>query len=317
MAKTRFSMGEALGEGFRLASQRPLSVFVWGLLMLIPTFVPLAIVAPAMMDMPWAELAAEEGMAESAVFSDYLARSNLANLLSYLLQIVTWGLVGAAVYRLVLDQKRGRGLPFGLAFAMDELRIMVSFLAIFVGAMVFTVVVILLMVGIGLAVWPTLTDAGQAWAVAAMVFVSLAVLLAAYARVCLIPPACVAGGEFQFGEGWRLGKGQTGRLALMTIVIWLISMLIMLLAYAVIAIIGFGIWMGLGLSAAWPEDPASLADILPLDPRLGWLGILILPFTWAYGLVAVVGLAPYASAVRQLTPQTGTSEPTPPTPNEL
>jgi len=317
MARRGFSIGEALGDGFRLAGRRPLSVFAWGLLMLIPALIPLLIVGPALMDLPWAELAADSGPSDSAAFNDYIVRSNVASLLSNALQLLVGGMLGAAVYRLVLDPARGRGRPFGLGLGMDELRVVVGYLALFVGVMVVMAALILIAVGVGLAFWPMLSDAGRAWAVFALIFVSLIALLVVYARVCLIPPAFVAMGDFEFGAGWRLGAGQTGRLILMTLVIWLLSIVIALMAYAVLAAVGFGLWTALGLGAALPQSPAEMIDFVSSNPRLAWLGVLILPLSWVYGLLGVVSMAPYASAVRQLTPSAEIPEPAASATNEL
>lgn len=317
MARRGFSIGEALGDGFRLAGRRPLSVFAWGLLMLIPALIPLLIVGPALMDLPWAELAADSGPSDSAAFNDYIVRSNVASLLSNALQLLVGGMLGAAVYRLVLDPARGRGRPFGLGLGMDELRVVVGYIALFVGVMVVMAALILIAVGVGLAFWPMLSEAGRVWAVFALIFVSLIALLVVYARVCLIPPAFVAMGDFEFGAGWRLGAGQTGRLILMTLVIWLLSIVIALMAYAVLAAVGFGLWTALGLGAALPQSPAEMIDFVSSNPRLAWLGVLILPLSWVYGLLGVVSMAPYASAVRQLTPSAEIPEPAASATNEL
>ncbi|WP_333592449.1 hypothetical protein [Brevundimonas sp.] len=285
--------------------------------MLIPALIPLLIVGPALMDLPWAELAADSGPSDSAAFNDYIVRSNVASLLSNALQLLVGGMLGAAVYRLVLDPARGRGRPFGLGLGMDELRVVVGYIALFVGVMVVMAALILIAVGVGLAFWPMLSEAGRVWAVFALIFVSLIALLVVYARVCLIPPAFVAMGDFEFGAGWRLGAGQTGRLILMTLVIWLLSIVIALMAYAVLAAVGFGLWTALGLGAALPQSPAEMIDFVSSNPRLAWLGVLILPLSWVYGLLGVVSMAPYASAVRQLTPSAEIPEPAASATNEL
>lgn len=317
MAKRGFSIGEALGDGFRLVGQRPLSVFVWGLLMLVPSLIPILILAPAFMNMPWAELTAGSGASDSAAFNDYILRSNLANLLSYALQLLVYGMLGAAVYRLVLDPARGRRRLFGLGLGMDELRVAVSYIALFVAVMAVMIALILVAVGAGLALWPVLSEGGRAMGVFVMMIASLLAILLIYARVCLIPPAFVAVQDFEFGVGWRLGAGQTWRLVGMTLAIWLLVIVIILAAYAVLAAVGFGLGMALGLSTVLPESPAELFDYVASNPQVAWLSVLILPLCWVYGLTGVMGLAPYASAVRQLTPTDAIAEPAAPDTNEL
>lgn len=303
MAKRQFSIGEALGEGFRLAKQRPLSVWVWGLIVLLPNLAPMALMIDPMLDLPLADMGGEADMAHNDAFLNLMVQSQLANALSTALQMIGWAVLGAAVYRAVLKPGVANRRPFALGFGMDELRVGVTYLALVVGAVVLMIGLLLVVAGVGVAMWPQLTETGQALAASGLMFVTLMVLLAAYARVCLIPPVCIARGDFTFEEGWRLGAGQTGKLALMTLATWLLTLVVALMAYAVLAAIGAAVWFGLGLSVSWPEDPASFREMIPEDPRVLWLfAVLMIPLTWVYGLTTVIGLAPYASAVKQLTP---------------
>ena len=301
MAKRGFSISEALGEGFRVTGRRPLSVWVWGLITLLPSLVPMLLMFQPMMNLSLADMGDAAALEHDPALAAMMVQGQLANILSLVLQLVCYAVLGAAIYRAVLAPKSANRRPFALGFGMDEVRVGVIYLALFVGFMVMTIVLVLITVGVGVAAWPRLTEAGQAWTVAAMIFVTLAVLLAAYGRVCLMAPVSVARGDFSFEEGWRLGAGQTGKLALLTLVVWVLVLAVVLLAYAVVLAIGMAIWMGLGLSMAVPDNPASFRDLLPADPRVLWLlGALSLPVVWLYGLVTTIGMAPYASAVRQL-----------------
>ena len=308
MARRGFSISVALGEAFRTAGRRPLSVWVWGLIVLLPVVAQFAFVTGAMLDLPF------DTFAEAARSNDddaieqslipLMMQMQMGDLLGLVIRVVGGAVLAAAVYRVILQPALAKRRPFALGLGMPELRVGMTYVVVVIGLVIGMMCVALLMAGIGLGAWPRLTEAGQAWLVALLVFVLLIALLAAYSRVCLIPPSCIADDDFAFETGWRRGKGQTGRLALMTLALWLICIVIMLAAYAVVGLIGWGVWAGLGLGGDWPQDPASLRDVVLHDPRILWLaGALMIPLTWVYGLQMLLNLAPYASAVRQLTPE--------------
>lgn len=310
MAKRGFSIGQALGDGFAVAGRRPLSVWVWGGIMMIPSFAPTLLLIDPMMNLSLDPSGA--AWEDSDALTTFMIQSNLAHLLGLCLQVIAWAVLGAAVYRAVLRPASADRRPFALGLGMDEVRVGVSYLAVFVGAMVLVVVLLLLMAGIGVATWSRLTDAGQVGMIIAMTFATLLVLLLTYGRVCLIPAACVAQQNFSFEEGWRLGGGQTGKLALLTLLLWLVSIVVAVAAYLILVLAGIAFWMGLGLSMDWPRDPASFAELFPDDTRIWWLlGALSLPLIWAYGFLTALGLAPYASAVKQLTPAPAGDAPAP------
>lgn len=307
MAKRGFSIGEALGEGFRLAGTRPLSVFVWGLIVILPVIAQVGLLAGAFMNLPFemfSEAAEQDDpSALHAVLMPAMMQAQLADLLGLLLRIIGGAAVAAAVYRVVLRPGEAGRRPFGLGLGMAELRVGVTYLAVVVGLVLLTIAVMLVLSGIGFGAWGQLTDVGRGWLIAVLVFALMLMLLAAYSRVCLIPPASIAEGDFAFESGWKLGAGHTGKLALMSLSLWALSMVLTLAGYALIALAGWGLWSVLGLGGDWPHDPGSLREVVMHDPRLLWLaGGLIAPLAWLYGFVMSLNLAPYASAVRQLVP---------------
>lgn len=308
MARRGFSISVALGDAFQTAGRRPLSVWVWGLIVLLPVVAQLGFLTGALLDLPleiFAEAAEsndEDGIPESLV--PLLVQMQLGDVLGLVIRVLGGAVLAAAVYRVILQPALAKRRLFGLGLGMPELRVGVTYVVIVIGLVIGMMCLILLMLGIGLGAWPRLTERGQGWMAAILPFVMLVLILAAYARVCLIPPSCIADEDFAFESGWRRGQGHTGRLALMTLVLWLICIVIMLAAYAVVGLIGWGVWAGLGLGGDWPQDPASLREVVLHDPRILWLaGALMIPLTWVYGLQMLLNLAPYASAVRQLTPE--------------
>lgn len=307
MAKRGFSIGEALGDGFRLAGRRPMSVFVWGLIVILPVFAQIGLLAGAFMNLPFemfSEAAEQDDPAAlQAALMPAMMKAQLADLLGLLLRIIGGAAVAAAAYRVVLKPAEASRRPFGLGLGMAELQVGVTYLAVVIGLVILTIALMLVLSGIGFGAWGHLTDIGRGWLVAALTFVLMLGLLAAYSRVCLIPPTSVAEADFAFESGWKRGAGNTGKLALMSLAIWVLSMIVTLAGYVLIGLIGWGLWSALGLGGDWPHDPQSLRDVVMHDPRLLWLaGGLIAPLAWLYGFVMSLNLVPYASAVRQLTP---------------
>ena len=102
----RFSIGTSIGEGFRLVGSRPLTVFVWGLLMLAPTFGAMALILPAMGEMfasmPDADSAAAMDEAFSEAMFGQMMQFQLASMLSNVVQLVVMAVIYTAIFRAVL-----------------------------------------------------------------------------------------------------------------------------------------------------------------------------------------------------------------------
>jgi len=47
----RFSIGEAVGEPFRLAFNRPVTTMAWGLITMVPSFIVFAAMGPMLAEM--------------------------------------------------------------------------------------------------------------------------------------------------------------------------------------------------------------------------------------------------------------------------
>lgn len=301
MARTRFSIGEALGAPFRLAAQRPVTVFVWGLL----NTAPFLIVLPMMGDlssMAWTGAAAETGFDPDmmATFWKWQALSSLANLA----QLLLWAVITASVIRTVIAPGAARRRPFALGLGMDELRVAVIKLLVVIGVMAVMLVTMMIAGALLAAVWSQGIGA-RALVIGLGVAACMLTTLVAYARLSLIAPASVALGDFAFEQGWTLARGQTGRLVLMVILLWIIGVVIMLAAYLAAGLIAWGAWVGLGLTA--PETPEAVWPLVKSQPVLwGVGGVLILLMTWVIGFAMALMGAPYASAAKQLlaTPET-------------
>lgn len=307
----RFSIGTAIGDGFALIRRRPLSVFVWGLLMVAPSAATFGLVWPMMGDV-FSGMATERAGgsdvpdAAFASLMQFQALSGLMNIVQALLMVVVY----TAVMRAVLRPRDSSF--FSLRIGMDELRVAVVGLAVVVGMYIAMMVLLLVGGAIGFATWsagsPTNWLVIVGLAVTAIVLIWLAMM-----RVSLMAPASVLYRTFAFAEGWRLGRGQLGPLFGM-------SLLVLLLVFVIETVV-FGIGLALVIAAGvsggidWTALRAHNMDVNPfeglnavLTANWPWFAVGALVVSIIYGIVVALSVAPYASACRQLA-ESGTPSP--------
>lgn len=313
----RFSIGTSIGEGFRLVTSRPLTVFVWGLLMLAPTFGALALILPAMGEMfasmpdPDSTAAMDEAFSEAMV--GQMMQFQLASMLSNVVQLLMMAVIYTAIFRAVL-RPRERSF-FSVRLGMDELRVAVVGLAIGVGLYLVVVVAVLLGVGIGFGVGAADTAAGI-WTGAGLVLVLILGVLWLMARVSLIAPASVLYRDFAFAQGWKLASGKGWALFGMSLLIWLMIMGIYMIVALLVAVTIGGV-----VATMMPAFEAMPPDANPFTEMSAWMaenwywaivaGIL---GSMIYGALMTLMIAPFASACRQLAESATPTEPAAPSP---
>ena len=148
----RFSIGTAIGEAFGLIRRRPLAVFVWGLLMVVPMLVSFALILP-MMGGALSSIAADAANPDQiheAMMGEMMQIQGVSSLLN-LVQLLVSVVVYTAVMRAVVRPRETSF--FSLRLGMDELRVAVVGLAIIVGFYFAALILVLLGVGIGFATW--------------------------------------------------------------------------------------------------------------------------------------------------------------------
>lgn len=294
----KFSVGKAIGDAFGLIRSRPVSVFVWGLLLVGPMLAITAIMFPMLASLPVAETQTEEDMGPVMA---QMMQFQLWSALLQLVQMLSMAVIYAAIFRAIL--RPAERSWFSLRLGMDEVRIAVVGLAIGVGIYILAILMVLVGVMLGFAVhslvqpsWPFIT---------LMILGFLGVFFWLLARTSLMAPASLMRRDFAFVEGWKLAKGQSLRLFGMMVLIVLIVLMIEL----VILVIGFALFAALnagGLAnferAMEDSHPQVLGDVLPsLATAWPWLvgGGLVASFF--YGIFFVLTAAPYASACKQLS----------------
>ena len=306
----RFSIGTAIGDAFGLIGRRPLSVFVWGLIMVAPSAATFGVMLPMLGDMFGAmELERGGGSAHNAAFADMMqfqAVSGLLNIVQMLVMVVVY----TAIMRAVLRPRETSF--FSLRIGMDELRVAVVGLAVFVGLYIVMMVLMLIGVAVGFAAWGAGSPMNWLVIVGLVVTATLAIVLG-MARVSLIAPASVLYRSFAFAEGWRLGRGQIGPLfGMMLLLLLLIIVIEVVVAGVVLAIaVGAGMSGGIDWTALHPHN----MDVNPFEglnamfvANWPWFAVGGLVAAMIYGAMVTLHVAPWASACRQLA---GSGAPSP------
>ena len=288
-----FSFNDAVGAPFLLLRRRPLYLFVWGLMMMALVAAMYSLLIPLMASMVGSASGEE-------AFDTYLMESirlqaaiNGMNIVMYLVMLLTW----TAAARAALSPGRGDRFLF-LRLGMDEVRVAVTVVAVFIGWYIALLVLILLGVGIGAALW----SSSQATAVGVLIVYGLLVFALSiwgWLRVSLIAPASLILKRFAFAEGWALARGQMWKLLGLNLVVWLIYMVSLILMYALAGAILVGSFFGQGLQ--WPAQVESYADVQPLIQAMIVPALVtLIPFSIVFGWVMALYAAPGVVAARQL-----------------
>lgn len=301
----KFSIMDAAVEPFRLAARRPISTIIWGLVMLAPGLMVFGAMAPLMADIfsgGFDPATFEPGAdPETVMFGDDMAAmlqfqiwSNLANLV----QLLGLLLVTTAIIRAVQAGRRGER-AFFLRIGKAELQVAVVGLAVGIGFFLVAILMTLLTVGLGFAIWQ-LGDPWR-WLLCTAMGVSVILgLMLLWGRLSLLAPAAIRYGTFGFEEGWKLGKGKSWSLLGLGLVLFLIAIMVgiafMILFFIVMLAVGGGV------QASDPEAVEAWIRSLPQQPALlAGLGIVLLvPMAWLQGFTQALFTAPYARVVQAL-----------------
>ena len=291
--KPRFSFGDAIGAPVVLIRQRPLAVFVWGSLMIAMAAAIYSLILPAFLSLPLEAGAQEAWNAYTVEMLQLQALSNGLSLLMYLVLLVIFNAAGRAA---LSPGVRDRFLFMRLG--MDEVRVAVVVVGTFLGWYIALLVLILLGVGIGFAVW----SLGEATAVAIIIGYVVLVLIATlvgWTRISLMGPVTLILRRFAFAEGWAITRGQVLKLIAMHLVVWVLYMLTYLVVIVGAGAILVGGFLGQGL--VWPDTIETPRDLLPLVRAMAVPLLATLPvLAFAYGVFIALMAAPAIRAARQL-----------------
>lgn len=297
----RFSLGTSLGDAFGLIHRRPMAVFVWGLLLVLPLFAAMALMFPAMGSM--AEFSAEAEASDTIPpgFMAHMMQFQLGSMLANFGQLLLMAVVYTAIMRSVLRPEERSWCS--LRIGMDELRVAVVGLVVGVGMYIVIMMLVLVGVAVGLAAWGSGLEPGPGVALAVgLALVLILALCWGLARVSLMAPATVLYRDFAFSQGWRLAAGKAWPLLGMMLLIALILLAfeaVLVLAGVLIAVATVGSGAGEGWSAGAAENPFPYVEAW-LSANWHWVALGGAVAAIFYGVVLTLSVAPFASACRQL-----------------
>lgn len=301
----RFSIGKAVGEGFGLIKRRPLSVFVWGLLTILPAAAGMSLMLPMMEGFTGAIVeAAAEGEAASTGMPDSMMTNMMQmqavmaplNAVRFVLGVVVY----TAIVRAVVRPKDSSF--FALRLSMDEIRVFVVSLALVIGIVVGSILLTLLGVAVGAVVWQ-FVGAAKGLVTAVLIIGGIVAALLLGGRLSLMVPATVRYRTFAFAEGWNLGKGRSWSLVGVMLLLFLIIIGLEIVVGGIVAGVMFAVMGSGGIDIAALESGgnpfAGLSDMA--RSNWPWLAVGVVVGAMLYGMLTAILTAPFASVVRQLT----------------
>lgn len=292
--KPSFSFNDALAAPFALARRRPLYLLVWGLMMVAVTAALYAMMIPVFAAIPF------DAVDDPVVANDYMltmsrfsAGINGLSLLIYLVMLLVWTAAGRAA----LSPGQSDRFLF-LRIGMDELRVAVAIVAVFVGWYAAFLILVLLGVGVGLALWGV-SEIATAIGLILYGLIVVAASIWALVRVSLIAPATLILKEFAFAQGWAAARGQVWKLIGLNLIVWLIYTLSTILIYAAVVAILVAGFVGQGL--AWPTGVETVADLQPVfSAMLLPIALTAIPLSLGFGWIVTLYAVPGVVAARQL-----------------
>ena len=292
--RVQYDIGKVFEDSFALIRAHPWWVLAWGtLLVLLPTI-------PMIPMLGWI-FANLETVADDPDSINQMIGLNLLANLSSVLQFVLLIPVMAAVARIVLAKLPAKNFV-GLRVSMDELWVFVVYMAMIVGLFIVAMVVFLVALFAGLLVG--YASGVEAAGVGTGIFVGLLAILPliwVLVRLSLVIPASVDLNTFALVPAWKASKGHFWPLLGTALLAALVALAVSIVWIILLMIVGFALAMVAGATGmiSMDGDPAQW-NWVPL--ALVAFVLLAVPTFFMQGINTVLGVAPYASAWRQLKP---------------
>lgn len=294
-----FSIGDAYGSGFRLVARHPWFAFVWGVIYLLLTYLPMLLLIPAL----------GPALTHPAAFGP---GGNLAQAMQMeggvmTVQPLIW--VGSMLARVVMTAAIFRAVmqPQDVGFAylrlgQKELWLGLLFLAM-VALVIVGTILVLIPTFVLLAVAGFAIGQGGAGGAGALVVipVMLAIIVLAIwlsLRFSLAAPMTFAAGEFRLFESWALTKGRAWKLLGLAVLLVLTLLGVSIVVFGLLAAVVFGVMGGNfspgALAGGW-RPSAGLLGLLSIG---GIVGFLVVSFFT--GAVSAIFSAPWAVVYQEL-----------------
>ncbi len=315
-----FSIGDALGSGFRLIGRRPLSVLVWGFAYLILGFGPLA----ATFALGWGDFqplfqhpetfVPEAGRPTflSPQFIALQSRWMMLQPLMFLGSLVARAVLTGAIFRAVLEP-RNRGFAY-LRLGMRELWLGLLMLAMTFLMVILVIITAIPVVAVAAGVGYALSQNNQQAWVALDIAVACALWLGTFLWICIrfsmAAPMTFADREFRLFESWTFTKGHAWKLFGLGLLVGVVLIAVMMVveAIALASVFGSGV--------AWGQHHDQLIAYFQRPPAVWaqaaapWIGVGAVILAFFVASISAIAMAPWAEAYRQLTAG-GSSTPTP------
>jgi hypothetical protein len=295
---TDISIGDAVGAGFGVIRHRPLTVLLWGALMMVMAGIGVLVMAPAYSDL-FARFAqrAASGHAAPMDTTNIRQMQGVSYLLSFL-QIFVLTVLNCAIFRSVVHPERSAFaylrvggtelILFALVIAQYFAFIIAAVVVVLPGALVMGILVALHAGGFAAVVGALIAIA----AAGAGIYVAL--------RFSMMGPMMVDDDQVHFADAWALTKGKVGNLFLIGLCLFAILIVAELVIVLIGMVVGFGALSGLaGGVRAIPvlfKQPPSVV-LSRLTPLIILAAVIAIPL---YGAVLTVFGAPWARAYMAL-----------------
>ena len=309
----KLAVSDAVGAGFKLIGQRPVSVFVWGLFTIVFGVLPaLGMIGPMMgpiMDVAQQARLHPDSPPSPEVFRNSYMHMMFMNPLVQLLSMAVKTMVAAAVFRAVLEPKR-RAFAY-LRISMQEVWILLVKIveAIVIGVGAFGAVLVGGLVIAAVGHFASHMAAG----IVAVVLVIMGVIALFWVllRLSLATPMSFDESNFRLFESWKLTRGHAFNLLLVAI---LLVIILLLLEGVIFAVVGVPMMMFAGPHmAGHMGDHAAVHEAMltflkqppqvilqtvgPVAIVCGLIGSMLI------GAVSAIVYAPWAAAYRMLRPE--------------
>lgn len=301
-----FSIGEAVGSGFRVIRENPRAVLIWGLAYFVVAMAPILAVGATMVS-DFTEFTPSEAPSDAVALKAFVtlqAKMMLLQAVQFLSTVAGTVILYGAVFRVVLEpqDKRHCYLRAGrqemwLAFVY-MVAMTLTFMAIFAGMIPLSMAGILVgtMNGQDPVSWVILAGAG----------IGVIGLIAwASIRLALAFPMTFVDRKFRMFESWGLTRGHAGRMALTYSIVFGLILLIELIVFVLLVVLGLTVLAISGVTIPWNQGP----DAQMATPPGGWALFLFiavpgaaLVFSIVSAALHAISVAPLAYIYRQLQP---------------
>lgn len=295
-----FSIGEALGSGFRVLGRKPAIALVWGLAYLVIAVGPIVLLG--LMMIPGIVAAAQGGdAAESAAVMSMLGPIIAFYPISILASLTAQAVLMGGAYRAVLEPEASRFAYLRLSgqeLWLALVNIVMAFV-LGIGALILLIPFMGLAGAAAMSGASTSVQGGAAVVAVLALAIGVAVLIWVAVRLSLAFPMTFAHRTFRLFESWKLTKGNTLRLLGLYICVGLVVMAV----YLVLLGIGGGLMFGLVGGNLQAIESGNLAGV-----GVGLLAAFVIGLVLMsgfIGLVSLIAYAPAAEAYRQLSAESG------------